>query len=472
LVLTLLSQRKKARPFRSALLVLLLGGIAAGAFFLQKELRLPAPARLELTTDLPGIGRKTMITIKATEPRLGLARVVVTASGAGFARRVVGQRGPTPEGGAGEVVVHIPFGREPTPEIRPGTLTLEVTAQARGTRLRQPEPVTLRRSLEVKLHPPAIAALSSFIHPAQGGAEVVVYHVGPTSKRDGVEVGNWFFPGFPRPGGPPDQRFALFAIPYDLEVGQTEALSRILLVAEDDLGNRASAQFIHQYLRRPMGRDVIELEEGFMKKVTDEIYARTPEITRRGTLLEDFLQLNRELRARNMAALLALAQKTQRQFLWSDTFLPMANAAVKGSFADRRTYLAGGKQVDVQDHLGFDLASLQQAMVPAANAGVVLLAEYFGIFGNAVVVDHGYGLMSLYAHLSTVVVKPGDRLGRGEALGRTGGTGLAGGDHLHFTLLVHGLPVTPLEWWDSHWIQDRLKLKLGDALPWKPASSR
>jgi murein DD-endopeptidase MepM/ murein hydrolase activator NlpD len=56
-------------------------------------------------------------------------------------------------------------------------------------------------------------------------------------------------------------------------------------------------------------------------------------------------------------------------------------------------------------------------------------------------------------------------------IGRTGGTGLAGGDHLHFTMLVQGLPVTPTEWWDAHWIRDRLKLKLADALPWNEAPS-
>ena len=146
----------------------------------------------------------------------------------------------------------------------------------------------------------------------------------------------------------------------------------------------------------------------------------------------------------------------------------MANAAVKGNFADRRAYLAAGIQVDTQDHLGFDLASLKGAPVQAANAGTVVLARYFGVFGNCVIVDHGFGLMSLSAHLSTMAVKPGDRVTRGQELGRTGATGLAGGDHLHFTMLLHGLAITPVEWWDAHWIQDRLKLKLADALPWRP----
>ena len=141
------------------------------------------------------------------------------------------------------------------------------------------------------------------------------------------------------------------------------------------------------------------------------------------------------------------------------------------SFADRRSYVYGGREVDTQTHLGFDLASVARADVPAANDGVVVLAKYLGIYGNAVVVDHGYGLMSLYAHLSSISTEVGASVRRGEPLGRSGATGLAGGDHLHFSFLLQGLPVRPAEWWDSHWIEDRLKRKLGAALPFgNPAS--
>jgi murein DD-endopeptidase MepM/ murein hydrolase activator NlpD len=54
---------------------------------------------------------------------------------------------------------------------------------------------------------------------------------------------------------------------------------------------------------------------------------------------------------------------------------------------------------------------------------------------------------------------------RGQALGHSGETGLAGGDHLHFSFLLQGLPVNPLEWWDARWIRDHLAAKLGPALP-------
>lgn len=142
------------------------------------------------------------------------------------------------------------------------------------------------------------------------------------------------------------------------------------------------------------------------------------------------------------------------------------------TFADHRTYVFEGGDVDQQDHLGFDLASVSGAPVPAANRGVVVMAHYFGIYGNTVVLDHGFGLMSLYAHLSSIAVAEGREVQKGEIIGHTGHTGLAGGDHLHFTLLIHGLPVTPLEWWDPAWVRNRITAKLGSVSPAADATAR
>jgi murein DD-endopeptidase MepM/ murein hydrolase activator NlpD len=74
-------------------------------------------------------------------------------------------------------------------------------------------------------------------------------------------------------------------------------------------------------------------------------------------------------------------------------------------------------------------------------------------------------VQSLYAHLSTIDVKVGDTVEKGQALGRSGMTGLAGGDHLHFSMLVGGHPVNSVEWWDAHWIEDRVLRKIREAVP-------
>jgi len=143
----------------------------------------------------------------------------------------------------------------------------------------------------------------------------------------------------------------------------------------------------------------------------------------------------------------------------------MVNTAIKASFAERRSYVYDGKTVDEQNHLGLDMASVRADPVPASNDGVVVFASYLGIYGNCVVIDHGYGVQTLYGHLSSMEVKEGQQVKRGESIAHSGATGLAGGDHIHFALLLDGLPVTPIEWFDSKWIHDRLKLKLGSALP-------
>ena len=125
----------------------------------------------------------------------------------------------------------------------------------------------------------------------------------------------------------------------------------------------------------------------------------------------------------------------------------------RAGYADHRTYFYNGKAVDQQVHLGMDIASTRRANVRAANTGEVIFADYLGIYGNMVLVDHGQGLFSLYSHLSQINVSVGDKVDQKTVLGLTGTTGMAGGDHLHFSMLVHGVFVTPKEWWDQHWIE-------------------
>jgi murein DD-endopeptidase MepM/ murein hydrolase activator NlpD len=302
--------------------------------------------------------------------------------------------------------------------------------------------------------------LSAFIYVTQGGCEAVVYKVGDSSVEDGVQAGDWWFPGYPVPGDEEGLRFALFAAPYDLEDPDL-----IRLVARDDVGNEAGTTFIDRFTRRPFKTDRIRLSDEFMARVVPAIMNQTPELQDRGSDLDNYLMINGELRRRNAETLVEVATRSTPEFLWSRPFLQMRNAKVMSDFADRRTYVYEGRDVDRQDHLGFDLASTRRADVQAANDGIVLLAGYFGIYGNTVAIDHGYGLMSLYGHLSSIDVAEGQTVERGEVIGKTGATGLAGGDHLHFSMMLAGLPVDSREWWDGHWIQDRLALKLGEALP-------
>jgi murein DD-endopeptidase MepM/ murein hydrolase activator NlpD len=145
---------------------------------------------------------------------------------------------------------------------------------------------------------------------------------------------------------------------------------------------------------------------------------------------------------------------------WQGIFSRLPNAANRARFADHRTYYYKGREIDRQVHLGIDLASVSNSPVPAGNTGVVVFAQHLGIYGKTVILDHGYGLFSMYSHLSQIAVQVGGRVSRGDKLGRTGSTGMAGGDHLHFSILINDTFVNPVEWWDRKWIQNNVTSKI------------
>jgi len=80
-----------------------------------------------------------------------------------------------------------------------------------------------------------------------------------------------------------------------------------------------------------------------------------------------------------------------------------------------------------------------------------------------VLVDHGQGIFSLYSHLSQMRVSPGDKVDTASVLGLTGTSGMAGGDHLHFSMLINGEFVTPVEWWDQNWLEVNIEEPLTDS---------
>jgi hypothetical protein len=277
-------------------------------------------------------------------------------------------------------------------------------------------------------------------------------------------VGDREYPGYPASGAhvegatltDPDLRVAFFALAYDQPLD-----APMTLYARDIAGNVATTAFDHQTFPKPFKKSRIELTDAFMGRVVPAILAGTTEVSPEGSLLDKFLVLNGDLRRKNAATIRSFAAKTSPELLWKgEPFFPFTNSATEAAFADARTYVYQGKDVDHQTHLGFDLASYANTPVVASNYGKVLYAAELGIYGNCVILDHGMGVQSLYAHLSSIDVKVGDSVTKGQTLGKSGMTGLAAGDHLHFTLLVNGEMVNPIEWWDPHWIQDRIVRKL------------
>jgi murein DD-endopeptidase MepM/ murein hydrolase activator NlpD len=424
----------------------------------------PAP-EVAIVPSRPGVGGGgTTVLVRVKEGARGITNVRVEAVQNGVSFPLVERAFPS-AGPAiwrkGQIELEVPteVGPKTVSGLAEGELLLRAEARGTGAWLRGPRVTTAELPLPVRLVPPQLSVTSHQNYAAQGGAGIVVYRVEPSVLEkgglDGVESGGSFFPGQSLAQGAATDRFALYGVSYEASSGDG-----IRLVAEDPLGNRTTVAFLERYFPRPMRTDTIRLTEDFMNKVVPEILSQTPEMKDHGDLLTNYLAINRELRAQNAETLKDLGRRSRESFLWSGSFDRLPGSEPTSAFADRRTYWFDGREVDRQDHLGFDLASVRGAPVPAANRGVVLLARYFGIYGNSVVLDHGAGLMSLYSHLSSIEVALDQEVEKGQTIGRTGQTGLAGGDHLHFTLLLRGMPVNPIEWWDPLWIRDRVMGKL------------
>jgi murein DD-endopeptidase MepM/ murein hydrolase activator NlpD len=379
------------------------------------------------------------------------------------------------------VRVSRPIGRQSVPELQQGPARVVVSASRPSFLNLRTLSSSAARDFQVRLDPPRLTVLSTKHYVNHGGSEMVVYRTSPPDVASGVRVGDIEYRGFPlgvpsaaaalgAPLGVPlagtaadtsGINIAFFALSHDQDLK-----TRIEAFARDEAGNETKATFADDVFAKAFKKSRIEIDDDFINRTVPDIIAHSPELKMSGPSgdpLADFLKVNGELRRINAAQIAAFAKQTAPAKLWKEPFVQLGNSKVEAGFADHRTYIYKGQEVDQQVHLGFDLAVTAHVPVAAANEGTVLSASWLGIYGNCVIIDHGLGIQSLYGHLQSFDVKVGDKVTRGQTIGRSDSTGLAGGDHLHFTMLVGGRMVNPVEWWDPHWVQDRVDRKLNDA---------
>jgi len=203
----------------------------------------------------------------------------------------------------------------------------------------------------------------------------------------------------------------------------------------------------------------MNLSDLFLQQKMPEFQIADPSL-RGKTPIESFMAVNGVMREENLKTIQAVCRASQPRQIWQNTFLRMRNAAPMALFGDRRTYRYQGKPIGESVHFGVDLASTMRSPVESSNNGIIAFTGPLGIYGNTVIIDHGLGLLSLYAHLASVNVRKGQSVKKGDPIGYTGSSGLAGGDHLHFAIIVGGQFVNPQEWWDPHWIKDNVNTKM------------
>jgi murein DD-endopeptidase MepM/ murein hydrolase activator NlpD len=309
-------------------------------------------------------------------------------------------------------------------------------------------------SISIDRKPPRIAVATGLTYVRRGGAGVVVYSLSEPARRDGVQVGEIFFRGFPLG----ERRVVFYAVPTDAALNPP-----IRLVAEDAAGNIANASWPVVVNERTLPQANVTLPRRFLdEKVAELARAEGIEAPR---IEEAFRRVNEELRDLNEQQIREIVADSAPERLWEGSFEQMRNSKVTSRFAEQRTYFIDGKQTSEATHFGYDLASTAAAPIPAAAAGRVAFAGELGIYGECVILDHGLGVASLYGHLSRLDVATGDGVEQGRPLGLSGATGLAGGDHLHFAMLVGGIYVDPLEWWDPKWVKHNVDARLAQSSP-------
>lgn len=340
-------------------------------------------------------------------------------------------------------------GKKQASFLKEGTASLVITAKSNDFRGANE---TLTQTVQVTLRPPTIVADGRQHYINQGGAELVTLDLGGSWTDAGVHIGKYSAGTFAMPGQPEtsDHRFSLFPYPWDLSPD-------VMPVAyvRNSAGTEVTASFWVRVFPKQFRKSNIELNDRNLQKVVGEL---DPDGS--GSLVERFVRINRDMRKANNQTIYDLRNNTEHRILWSGPFIPIKGTR-ESYFADDRSYYYGGKKVDEQVHLGFDLAQTAHMSVTAANSGKIVYADRLGIFGNCVIIDHGYTLQTLYGHMSRIDVKVGDMVQKQQHIGVSGATGMAFGDHVHFSMLIAGVNVNPIEWWDEHWIKDRILSKIG-----------
>jgi len=309
----------------------------------------------------------------------------------------------------------------------------------------------------IDTRPPRVSVESGLTYVQRAGSGAVAYTVEEPTARDGVRVGDHFFRGAPADEAGA-RRVAVFAVPRDA----SEA-PEIRVVATDLAGNTAARGWATRFQERSFDEVDVRLPDRFFEQTVPALAERLGIPS--ADPAEAFRTINEEVRAANEARIREITGSASEPRHWIGPFHQMRNSSVTSRFAEKRNYLYGGEPISEAVHYGYDLASTAHAPVTAANAGVVIFADDLGIYGQCVIVDHGSGITSLYGHLSRIDVAVGDRVEKDQSLGATGATGLAGGDHLHFAVLVGGVYVDPLEWWDPRWVEQRVEARILGAAP-------
>ena len=306
----------------------------------------------------------------------------------------------------------------------------------------------------VDTEPPKVSILSRSPSIVRGGSALVIFRAtDPNLKEVYVQVGAKRFQVLPyREKG---YWATLLAWPFRMEKFQPR------IVATDRSGNRKVLSIPFEKNYKEYKTSWIGLSDRFLDGKIAEIAQEDENASRVTGRLPRFKAVNEGMRTANERLIHEkTAQPTPVDFSrWKlQAFYPLKNAKRVASFGDERHYYYKDRNREVSGsyHMGYDLASVRHAPIRSSNPATVVFAGYNGIYGNMPILDHGFGLYTLYGHCSQVLVSEGEHVAAGQVIAKTGKTGLALGDHLHFGILVQGVEVLPMDWMKQNWIESHI----------------
>ena len=360
---------------------------------------------MELPASVSSIGQATPIAVHISDPH-GARRVIAFVEQGGTRYQVFESAQPSK---LAESIVNFTAGLKTTPQLKDGKARLIVEATSNDL-LRKT--ARLEREVTVVTQPPSVSADSEQHYLYLGMADLATFNVSGSWTAAGVRVGDQTFRAWPMPGGKPGL-FSLYAFAWNMAPGTVP-----MVYASNGTGNDVTSPLVVQFPKKEQPKYTVhdlQVSDAFLQKVVGELDPNGA-----GDEVARFLKINNEMRRANNQQLSDLRLKTADRFLWSQPFLRQAHSQAEASFADVRNYIYKGKKIDQQVHLGYDLAVTQHTGVQASNDGKVVYAAPLGIYGNCIVVDHGYGLQTIYGHLSRIDVHEGDMVKRGKVMGLSG----------------------------------------------------
>jgi murein DD-endopeptidase MepM/ murein hydrolase activator NlpD len=441
--------KRRFVPGRGVALASLLILVVAGGYWLLPRFEWHKPQiKISPDTDIVGLGA---LVIDATDRGSGLKAFTATLQSAGTDFPLISEQYDLP-------VMQKSFTVTLSSKLaglKEGPAVLRLSARDRSLwSFFRGNETSVQRNITVDITPPTIELIADDRYVNFGGVGLIAYKPSADTASTGVKIGSYFFPGYKgQVKDHPDHWVAFFAHPYNVAEDQ-----RAVLVAADKAGNTREMRLVYELKNVKYKKSTLPISDEFIAAKVAPLLSDVG--ARQGTPKEIFIKVNHDLRKENDEKIRSITMKTTPSILWQDAFSQLSNSKVEANFADARTYTYKDAVIDNAYHLGYDLSVTKHYAAEAANSGVVAFVGDLGIYGNTVMIDHGLGLFTLYSHLSSMDVKAGEKVKQRQAIGKTGETGLAAGDHLHFGVYLHGVPILPVEWWDQKWIRDNIQPKL------------